>query len=203
MKIKFVLLAFLALLLFGGGAAFAQKLIRFQKHDLMGYKDGRGRVRISARFILADEFSKEGIAAVLDDDGWAFIDRSGRVLVETPFIFDNGPDYFVEGLARFTKDGKFGFFDRRGKVVVKPQFDFAAPFQEGAAAVCLECRKTAADGDGHYSIVGGRWGFIDRRGAAIVPLKFEEVENFENGRARVKLNGQSIYIDKRGTILKR
>lgn len=197
----------LLLLFLSGGAAqaFAQKLIPFETEDfLMGYKDARGRVRIPARYRLAQKFSREGIAGVVDETGWAIIDRSGRILIRNPFIFDNGPDYFVEGLARVVGEGgKFGFFDKRGKIVIAPRFDFAAPFANGAAAVCVECRKTAPDANGHYSTVGGRWGFIDRRGAVIVPLKFETVENFARGRASVKLNGKAMRVDKRGRVFER
>lgn len=204
MNIKFISSAFLLLLLLSGTASFAQKLILFEKPEGFGYKDTRGRVIIPPRFSLAEEFSKEGIAAVVDDKGWAIIDRSGRVLIRTPFIFDNGPDYFAESLARFTDErGKFGFYDKRGRIIIAPQFDFALPFREGAAAVCMECRKTEADINGHYGIGGGRWGFIDRRGAVIIPLRFEDAENFENGRALVKFDDKQIRIDKRGRIFKR
>lgn len=203
MNIKFVSTAFLSVVVLLGGAGFAQRLIRFEKHDLTGYKDARGRVRIPARYILADDFSREGIAAVLDTSGWSIIDRRGRVLVDSLFIFDNGPDEFVENLARFTRGGKFGFYDRRGRIVVEPQFDFAGSFQEGASAVCDGCKKTVLDTEGHYVYGGGRWGFIDRRGAIIVPLRYETVENFKNGRALVTAGGKQSSVNKHGAIIER
>ena len=202
MKIKFVLSAFL-LLFICGAPVFAQKLISFETPNGLGYKDARGRVRIAPRFSLAGDFTPEGLAIVVDEKGWALIDRAGRVVIRTPFVYDGGPDDFSEGLARFTTGEKMGFYDKRGRIVIKPQFDFALPFREGAAAVCIECRKTEPDKEGHFSVVGGRWGFINRRGAVIIPLKFEDAENFENGRALVKLNGKQMHIDKRGRILKR
>ena len=105
-------------------------------------------------------------------------------LDRTPFIFDGGPDDLTDGSARFNNErGKFDFFGETGKTIVAPQFDFARSFS-GGAAVCSDCKKTAADGDGHYGIVGGRWGYINRRGQIIVPLQYEEAENFKHGRAR-------------------
>lgn len=190
------------LLIFFCAPSFAQKLSIYEDQKLLGYKDARGHIVIPARFMMAADFSKEGLAIVVDEKGWALIDRKGVVVIRTPFIFDDGPDDFAEGLARFTIGDKFGFYDKTGRTIIVPQFDFALPFQEGAAAVCTKCQKTKPDSDGHYSITGGRWGFIDRRGRVIVPLRFENAENFKNGKSLVKLNGKQLIINKRGRVIK-
>jgi hypothetical protein len=111
-----------------------ERLIPFEKGDKWGYKDGRENEVIKPQFIQANDFSPEGMAAVVDDTGWAYIDTRGKIIIR-PFVVDNGPDYFQEGLARFTVENKFGFFPKTGKVVIKPRFDFAAPFHEGLAAI--------------------------------------------------------------------
>jgi hypothetical protein len=77
----------------------------FEEGGKWGYRDGKGRVVVQPRFIFANEFSTEGIAAVVDEKGWAYIDRKWNILIR-PFVVDNGPDYFKEGLARFTADNK-------------------------------------------------------------------------------------------------
>ncbi len=204
MNIKFLSIAFLLLLLLlvGGTTSFAQRRILFETPEGLGYKNARGRVVIPPRFRLAGDFSKEGLAKVVDAKGWAVINRTGRVVIRMPFIFDGGPDDFAGGLARFTAGDKFGFYNERGKVIVAPRFDFASTFREGLAAVCLKCRKSRENAEGHYSIVGGRWGYINRRGVIIIPLRFEDAENFEQGAANVQSNGQSSRIDKRGRIIK-
>ena len=46
-----------------------------------------------------------------------------------------------ERLIPFEKGDKWGYKDGRGKVVIKPRFDFAAPFHEGLAAICLGCKE--------------------------------------------------------------
>ena len=169
--------------------------IPFEEDGVWGYKDSQGEVVIPPRFLLAEEFSPEGLAPVVDDAGWAYIDVEGKVVIR-PFVVDNGPDYFSEGLARFTREGKFGFFDEKGKVVIPPKYDFAAPFSEGLAAFCAGCKEEPS---GEHRIVkGGKWGFINRQGEIVIPPKFDEVEVYERGRARAKWDGQWHSIDKQG-----
>lgn len=175
--------------------AAAQHPVPFEKDGQWGYKNPGGRVVIPPRFKLAEPFSSEGLAAVVDARGWAYIGPSGGVVIR-PLVVDNGPDYFREDLARFRRDGKVGFFDRTGKVVLQPEFDFAMPFSEGLAAVCQGCREVAA-GE-HTALEGGTWGFIDRRGLLVIPLQFERVESFKDGRARVRSSGQWKQIDRNG-----
>jgi hypothetical protein len=173
------------------------RLVPFEQDGRWGYRDSRGAVVIEPRYQAADPFSSKGIAAVLGDRGWVYIDRTGRVLI-APFIFDNGPDYFHQGLARFTAEGKFGFFNSSGAVVIGPQFDFADSFSQDRAAVCQGCRKVAA-GE-HWFMEGGTWGFIDRAGMLVIPLRFEAAESFTGGRARVKVGGTWRSIDRKGRL---
>lgn len=170
-------------------------LVPFKQDGKWGYRDNSGNVVISPRFELAHKFSPEGIAAVVDEKGWAYIDRAGHIAVR-PLVVDNGPDYFREGLARFSRDGKVGFFDRHGKVVIHPLYAHAEPFFEGRAAVCEGC--TAIEEGEHRAVRGGKWGFIDRAGRLVIPLRFAGAGNFENSRARVRLATEWLYIDRDG-----
>jgi len=179
--------------------AAAQSLpVPFEQDGHWGYKLGR-KVVIEPRFAMAQRFSHEGIAAVVDERGWAYIDRSGQFVIR-PLAVDNGPDYFQEGLARFTEDGKTGFFDRRGQVVIPPRYAFAEPFSQGRAAVCEGCREVV-EGE-HRVLHGGRWGLIDRTGTLVIPLQFEDAARFERGTARVKLGGAWQYIDRKGDLVR-
>ncbi len=167
----------------------------FEKSGKWGYKAAGGRVVIEPRFTVAQEFSPEGIAAVVDERGWAYIDPQGRILVR-PVVVDNGPDDFEEGLARFRDGGRVGFFDKNGKIAIPAKFAFALPFSEGLSAVCEGCREQP-EGE-HTVVTGGKWGFIDAHGAVAIPLQFEKAEKFERGRAKVKSAGKWKYIDKKG-----
>ena len=170
----------------------------FERNGKWGYRDSRGRELIAPHYDMAQEFSPQGIAAVVDAQGWAYIDTGGRVVVR-PLAVDNGPDYFAEGLARFRDHGKVGFFDRHGNVVIPAQYDSAMPFSEGAAAVCQGCRE-AEEGE-HRAVKDGKWGFVGPGGALLIPLRYDEAQPFENGRARVRIGGKWTRVDRSGRIV--
>jgi hypothetical protein len=180
------------------GVLAREQWVPFEKEDKWGYRDAQGKVVIPPTFIAAEDFSPEGIAAVIDDAGWGYINRRGTIIIR-PFIIDNGPDPFQEGLARFTKGNKFGFFNRRGRIVIKPKFDFAAPFQEGLAAFCRGCVKKMIGEHGFWE--GGKWGYINRKGNIVINAQFDSATNFEKGQAEVVREGKSIYINKKGMPL--
>jgi hypothetical protein len=172
-----------------------ERLIPFEQGGKWGYQNASGKEAIPPHFSVANEFSPEGIAPVVDEQGWAYIDARGKILIR-PFIVDNGPDYFQEGLARFMERGKFGFFNQKGQVVIQPRFDFAAPFSEGLAAYCTGCQMKP---EGELRLVeGGIWGYMDPKGNVAITPRFEAAENFASGKARVKLEGQWMAIDKKG-----
>jgi len=150
----------------GTRSAWGGSLIPFEDpdSDLWGYKTIRGAVAIPARYYVAGEFSRHGLAAVVDASGWQYVDTQGRCVIR-PFVFDNGPDPFSEGLARFREDGKFGFFDETGRVVIPARFDFVKPFSGGSAEYCEGCTEQY-EGE-HMIHSGGTWGRIDRKGRVV------------------------------------
>lgn len=127
--------------------------------ELYGYRDCNGEIAIEAKFLAADAFTEGGIAAVVDEKGWLYIDRQGKSVIR-PMIYDNGPDYFSEGLARFIAGGKYGFFDETGRIVLPAQYDFAFPFENGAARVGQDCRLEMVDD--HQEVDCERWSTIKR-----------------------------------------
>lgn len=148
--------------------------------------------------MMANDFSAQSIAAVVDSAGWAYINQTGEIIIR-PFVYDNGPDYFSQSLARYVENGKFGFFDTSGKIVIKAHWDFAFPFNEYLAAVCNGCQKEMV-GE-HSRMQGGQWGFIDLNGNVVIPLEFEEAHKFEKGSAEVKIKGIWKQIDKKGKVI--
>lgn len=170
--------------LFAMASSQINQLRLFEQDGLFGYIDQDEKIVIDASFIMAMEFTENGIAAVADSTGWVFIDQKGNILVH-PYIYDNGPDYFSEGLARFVEDGKFGFFDEFGTPVIKAQWDFAYPFQHGKAAVCNGC--TIKTDNEHASVTGGDWGYIDKTGKVIVTIGSVKADSVLLKPAEIKL----------------
>ncbi|MFC2088987.1 WG repeat-containing protein [Calditrichota bacterium] len=140
------------------------ELITFEKEGKFGYKDKNDNIVILPKFYMALDFTLFGIAAVVDDTGWVYINSSGEKIIR-PFVVDNSPDYFSDGLARYVDNNKIGFFDESGKVVIKALFDFAKPFSHGIAEICYGCKFTS---DGEHRIVrGGEWKIIDKSGKIV------------------------------------
>ena len=160
-----------------------------------GYADQTGKIIIPPTYLVALPFNTGGIAAVVDDSGWVYINSSGLKLLR-PFIVDNGPDYFVDGLARFVKDNKIGFCDQKGRVIISAQFSFVQPFSEGVAGFCTECRQIK-EGE-YHRFSGGKWGFIDRKGNVIIKAIYEQVKPFNNGVAEVKDKHIWYFINRQG-----
>lgn len=85
----------------------------------------------------------------------------------------------AEGLIRIRlPNGKMSHLRWRRKSVLPGQFDQAADFSDGLAAVKQS----------------GKWGYIDRTGRAVIPPRFLRVERFWNGLARVIEEGP-CWID--------
>ncbi len=137
----------------------------FEQDGRFGYRMADGVAVIEPKYTHALAFTAEGIAAVVDQHGWLYIDRTGKALLR-PHVVDNGPDYFNEGLARFVSQGKFGFMDTRARIVIEATFAYAEPFTRGYALICEDCRPQRS-GE-HSGMSGTRWGVIDLAGNVVV-----------------------------------
>lgn len=146
----------------GGGCPHLEP---FETSDGMGYRSVGGQTVIPPRYAMAFAFSAECIAAVADTNGWAYIDREGRVLVRS-HVVDNGPDPFREDRARFVRNGKLGFIDRSARVVIDADYAYAEPFERGHALICADC-EAVSDGE-HTTMAGKKWGAIDMEGRIVV-----------------------------------
>jgi hypothetical protein len=136
---------------FSGGLAPVEEGERFSN---MGYINTTGEYAIPPRFRKAWGFS-EGLARVEAERGqMQFIAPSGEVA----FTVEQGAwsGEFTEGLVNVCKGqsmstGQWGYMDRSGNGVIGPDFQQAAPFINGIAAVVL----------------GGQRIYIDKRGKII------------------------------------
>lgn len=161
---------------------------------------------VLSRRSLADIYSgPEGLGSVVvDDRGLYFVSRSGRMALA--FVFDNGTDNVVEGVARIVKNGKVGFVDAQLDQIVAPVWDFAFPFEQRVAQVCVGCVATPIfPGDEHKIMTGGRWGLHkqtregDRASRIRLPQSTSARGCSETGRP-VAIRGVRRVIDHYGSV---
>ena len=122
-----------------------------------------GHVFIAQPFVhLFFPTKPEALAPVyLPDDGWAYIDRTGRVVVSDVATMDNSASEFHDGLVRVTRDHKRGLADTRGRIIVPLKYDGMLDYQAGFGwKACTEC-LTKTDGE-HSWFEGGEWVVLQR-----------------------------------------
>lgn len=147
----------------------------------------------------------EGLVPVEIKEKTGFMDRAGKLVIEPQF--EDAED-FAGGLAPVklrseettwcprdesgSRKGftmKWGYVDKTGKFVIPPQFESAAPFSEGVAAI-QQCDEAF---------------FIDATGKKVISGDFRYASSFAGGLSRVDVTTKSGllwgYIDKRGKMV--
>ena len=153
----------------GDATRFQDGLANVAFRSGWGYIDAKGTFVVPPVYWFANRFS-EGIGCVQlpgESMGWAFVDRSGRLLARGL----KAESSFHEGLAAELITDKWGYLSQNMQVAIQPKFDYAGPFQEGRASVC----------------VGHKCGYIDKAGNLIVPAKYNLTQPFSDGMGLVEL----------------
>ena len=71
---------------------------------------------ITPKFDLAGQFS-EGLAPVMVDNLWGYIDNAGKICIEPRFDYASS---FSKGIARIEIDNKIGYINKEGGYIWKP-----------------------------------------------------------------------------------
>ena len=133
----------------------------------------------------------EGMAAVVVDSLFGFIDSEGSVVISGKYDY---AEPFHDGLAMVRRDDKAGFINHEGHEVIPVQYEKAEYFCDGIAPVQVD----------------GKLGFIDTEGNEVIPPIFDTEINvdwdyhwitgemYSEGLIRVKLNGELGYADLHG-----
>lgn len=146
----------------------------------------------------------DGCIAVAEDGEWT-LDESGS------WVFTAVP-------------GTWGYRNDRGWLAVEFQFDEAAAFSGGLAAVMRQDENekagyglvsaegemivpaeydgavSFADGFGAVSL-DGKWAYVDADGTLITEFSYDAVDCFREGMAFVRSGGQLLAIDEQGAAL--
>ncbi|HEX6466938.1 MAG TPA: WG repeat-containing protein, partial [Terriglobales bacterium] len=109
-----------------------------------------GFIDFSGNFVVPLEFQRccafsSGLAAVLREDRWGYIDHEGETRI--PHVFE-GPiaQPFRYGVAGVQIDGHWGFIGPTGDFVISPEYERVKPFAEGYAPV-RRIRRELIDGE--------------------------------------------------------
>jgi len=132
------------------------------ENGLWGYKDKKGKIRIEAKYDNASIFI-EGLAAVtLNGDKFAFINKSGDVVISIRQYVSM--DDLVSAVFL---NGKWGRLDYTGKIVVPFKYD--------------QLEHTYARESLARVMVSGKMGMIDKTGKEIIPMKYDSVGIWDEG----------------------
>jgi WG containing repeat len=168
-----------------------------------GFVDASGTYIIPQQYDHVSNFA-EGLAVVLQNHQWKYIDHNGKTAITLPDTCSYA-NSFSEGLASVAiggddkvppflctrKGAKWGFIDKTGKLAIEPLFyiDGATGrdlptnrpmFKEGLAQVAI--------GDELHH----KYGFIDKTGKWKIDPQFRNAQDFTEGKARVCL-GQTGF----------
>jgi len=112
---------------------------------------------VGKAYLETVDFHGQELISVKIKNKFYYLRQNGKI-IET-LNYDGKADEFSDGLARTKVNDKIGFFNRNLEIVLKPVYDFAFPFHNGIAEICMGC-KDNSDG----LLAGGKWEKINREG---------------------------------------
>jgi hypothetical protein len=172
-------------------------------------------------------YFNDGLAPVLIDNKWGFIDKTGTIVIEPKYkawVEEYGAlPAFSEGLTSFVDpaNNRIGYLNLNGEVAIAPVFYSAGPFRENVAFVGTQDEKVLIDTTGTiiargFMAMNGRYshfsngralvqkefqyGYINSAGHFVIPPVYDENRDFSNNLAAVKKDGKWGFIDTAGMV---
>lgn len=162
---------------------FSEGLAWVMPNKNYGYfMDKKGRKK-SNNFMNSLGFH-EGLAAVMLQDGWYFVDKS---FDEIAGPFDEVGN-FQNGVCRAKKGNRYGVIDRTGHILFGFSYEKIREYSEGRTFA------TKKENPG--------WIFLlDDKGNVITSIEAELACDFKDGVAIIRrANGDELYVDKNGDL---
>lgn len=148
-----------------------------------GYINQKGKMVISPRFDEARDASN-GYAAVRNGTLWGFVKTDPAQVILTS-TFSTLGDFEDDLAPAQLPSGQYGYINGSGEFVIEAQFDFAAKFSNGYAAVRTD----------------GLWGYVSSTGATVIEPVYSDARSFSNGLAAVETFNGWIYINSEGNTV--
>lgn len=160
-----------------------------------------------------------GLALVIVNDVWFYIDSEGDKAFEADFEF---AESFHHDRALVKAGDRYRIIDTQGKLVADLNYDqvtLQSPWCWQVTDVEHErylsgfvdlngetIAELIYDDVGYYDPAvkrirvskNERHGFLDEHAKVVIPVKYEDAEIFDRGKARVVLNGRSFFINPEG-----
>jgi hypothetical protein len=118
---------------------------------------------VDSNYLQTLDFKGKELMAVNINGKFYYVNRAGKKILT--LTYDGEADKFSNGLARTKANGKIGFFNKNLEIVLKPIYDFAFPFHNNEAEICIGCKEK--DAGGTSMLDGGTWKKINRDGLVI------------------------------------
>ena len=99
---------------------------------------------MNSAYVKSLDFRGKEIISIKSHGKFYYINKSGKTM--PTLTYDGKADEFSDGLARTKFNGKVGFFNKNLEMVLKPIYDFAFPFHNGKAEICIGCQEKDANG---------------------------------------------------------
>jgi hypothetical protein len=176
-------------------SANAQKLFPILLKDKWGYMNQEGKVVITPKYDIAQEFN-EGFAVVALGNQPCLINVSEQRVIDTgiyQFI-----SRFNEGRCAVRNFEKQWFYiNATGKIMLKlDSFVYEAnPFYNGLARVSRQMNEVTQKYYIDVTSLAYRFAYIKKDGKYACEFIYRDAENFENNIARVKENTMTFLID--------
>ncbi|AJA49357.1 hypothetical protein CPAST_c32910 [Clostridium pasteurianum DSM 525 = ATCC 6013] len=195
---------------------------------IYGYVDRNGRVIISAKYEVANEFNNSKAVVKLLKGPYEIIGISGDTIQSFKYPFVGNIN---EGLLPFKQeiDGKFGYINEKGEVVINPQFGSVEAFHNDVAVVNsstdFENKYGLIDKKGNFIIQpiyndvkllnedmaavgkaidennpskGSKYAIADTKGKLITDFIYYGISDYKNGLASVYNDTCTFFVDKEG-----
>ncbi len=152
-----------------------KELYPIYENGLWGFIDHTGKIKISAKFRSAGQFS-DGVAPVRLNGTYGYINRTGDF--ELPPKYDVAYSFF-NGRAKVFMDGKPYYIDKDGKIIFEHNYSKIEGFQEDNISIV----RTKTD---HY-------GIINFQGQLLTDTTFLKIYPFLNGLTIVHGKNHNPY----------
>jgi shikimate kinase len=148
---------------------------RVKQNEKFSFVDTTGKCM--ERWFDNAHFFNFGLAGVMINSKWGFINKTGELKIEAKFSEVQG--FGSSGLSGFKQNELWGFIDTSGKVVIEPKYKEISFFKYRSCAVKFN----------------NKWGFINQTDETIIPFQYAKAESFTGELALVKYHGYYGFIN--------